>query len=73
MADLTATQPAMTDAAYEAMADQLIREMKLLNEKIERDHAETQRIRVESRRIQEDSRRIGEENRALIARLAKAF
>jgi hypothetical protein len=72
MADLIAMKP-MTDSAYEAMADQLLRDMRSLNEKIEREYAETQRIKAESKRIRDDYRRLGEENRALIARLEKAF
>lgn len=73
MLDSTFTQPGASDATYEAMAEQLLRDIRALNVRMADDRAETERLRAETKRLRSEFLRMGEENRALIARLKAAF
>ena len=68
MSDIALTQP-MTDAAYEAIADQLLQDMRVMNKQIERNHTEIERIKQETARLQSESMTLSANNYALLDRL----
>lgn len=67
--DLTLNRVKLSDAEYEAIADQLIRDMRAINEQIQRNVVETERFKIETQLLRADFLRQSEENRALISRM----
>ncbi|MBC8143036.1 MAG: hypothetical protein H7Y38_16550 [Armatimonadetes bacterium] len=59
--------------SQEAEVEQLLRDMYALNERMEGDRAETERLKAETKRLRAEFLRMSEENRAVLARLKVAW
>lgn len=58
---------------YEAIADQILADIRLLTEKTHSDRGEIERLRMETRKMAEASARLAHDNRAVLARLKAMF
>ena len=62
-----------TAADYEAMADQLLADMRHVEALMQPDRVEIDRLRAETHLLREEALRLEAETRATLTRLKKAF
>jgi cell division protein FtsB len=70
MADLASSPTAPETAAeYEAALDQMLAEMRLLNEQMQKDRVDIDRLKAETHALKAESATLEAETRAILARL----
>lgn len=73
MADVSMSQSTSENVSeYEAIIEQLLAEMRSLNEMMERDRIEIDRIKAETKILKAETARLEAENRAVLQRLKAA-
>jgi hypothetical protein len=65
MKELTASPPP-TEAEYESILNQIVVEINLLNQQMQRDRAEIERLKVDSARLEAETRSILARLQALV-------
>ena len=63
----------LSDAEYEAITDQLLRDMYAQNALMEKDRVQINCLKDETRQLREESLRLEKENKAILARLKAAW
>jgi hypothetical protein len=71
--DLSSSQSTQEDASpYEAMAEKLLADMKVIDAQMQGDRMDIDRLREETRRLKAETIRLETENRAALSRLKAA-